>query len=317
MPMPQRRKAVFFFCAGEIDPVAGRVFQASRDNFSLESTDILVDDRPVLKYTDTEGNVFFYVRTEKVVSHDFTRYLPIMKRYFQDCDLAGIVTWHEGENAPDGILPVHTTGDVDSGNFGPADPELMRNLLLAMERDRLEEGLQDFRVVTEATHWSGMVYGGGGPERVQQYPVPLLDIEIGSSPGSWANEGAARVLAMSLPSVFKGDGRRLRNLLCAGGVHFEPAFANAVFQQWDHSAFGVSHILANQWLVTGKYEDPDGPARLEACVGTIRGGIEGIAFHDNLKGVYKDRFRRLASDLGIPVFKHQALRRPEEIQWTR
>lgn len=165
--------------------------------------------------------------------------------HFPDCGLAGIITWHEGENAP---------------------------------------------------------------ERVQQYPVPLLDIEIGSSPASWANEGAARVLARSLPAVFKGVGRRLRNLVCAGGVHFEPAFANAVFQQWDHSAFGISHILANQWLVTGKYEDPDGPARLEACAGTIRGGIEGIAFYDNLKGVYKDRSRKLAADLGIPVFKHQALR---------
>ena len=315
--MAQPRKAVFFFCVDRIDPVAGKVFQASREIFNLEATDILVDDRPVLKHTDGEGNVFYYVPTERVVSHDYVRYLPIMKRNFQDCDLAGIITWHEGENAPDGILPVHTTGDVDSGNFGPADPELMRNLLLAMERNRLEEGLQDFRVVTEATHWSGMVYGGGDPGRVPQYPVPLLDIEIGSSPASWANEGAARVLAKSLPAVFKADGHRLRNLLCAGGVHFEPAFANAVFQQWDHSAFGISHILANQWLITGKYEEPDGPERLAACVGTIRGGIEGIAFHDNLKGVYKDRFRKLAYDLGIPVFKHQALRRPEDIPWKK
>ena len=315
--MAQPGKAVFFFCVDRIDPVAGKVFQASREIFSLEATDIFVDDRSVLKHTDGEGNVFYYVPTERVVSHDYVRYLPIMKRNFQDCDLAGIITWHEGENAPDGILPVHTTGDVDSGNFGPADPELMRNLLLAMERNRLDEGLQDFRVVTEATHWSGMVYGGGDPGRVPQYPVPLLDIEIGSSPASWANEGAARVLAKSLPAVFKADGHRLRNLLCAGGVHFEPAFANAVFQQWDHSAFGISHILANQWLITGKYEEADGPERLAACAGTIRGGIEGIAFHDNLKGVYKDRFRKLASDLGIPVFKHQALRRPEDIPWKK
>jgi D-tyrosyl-tRNA(Tyr) deacylase len=192
----------------------------------------------------------------------------------------------------------------------------MRNLLHSMEKNRLEEGLLDFRVVTEATHWSGMVYGGGDPKMVPQYPVPMLDIEIGSSPGSWTNEGAAKVLANSLVTVFRSDGRRLRNLLCAGGVHFEPAFANAVFQDWENAAFGISHILANQWLVTGKYEEPDGPARLETCVGTIAGGIEGIAFHDNLKGVYKDRFRKLAADLGIPVFKHQALRHPEDIRWA-
>jgi hypothetical protein len=53
------------------------------------------------------------------------------------------------------------------------------------------------------------------------------------------------------------------------------------------------------------------------CVGTFRGGIEGIAFHDNLKGVYKDRFRKLAVDLGIPAFKHQTLRRPEDIPWAK
>jgi D-tyrosyl-tRNA(Tyr) deacylase len=293
------------------------VYQSARETFGLESTELLVDGMPVMKYVNGEGDLFYFVRTEKVVSHDYARYLPVMNGHFQDFDLAGIITWHGGENAPDGILTSHTTGDVDSGTFGPANPAFMRNLLLSMEKNRLEEGLLDFRVVTEATHWSGMVYGGGVPKMVPQYPVPMLDIEIGSTPGSWTSEGAAKVLANSLVAVFKSDGRRLRNLLCAGGVHFEPAFAGAVFQEWNDEAFGVSHILANQWLVTGKYEEPDGPARLEACVATIRGGIEGIAFHDNLKGVYKDRFRKLASDLGIPVFKHQALRRPEAIPWSK
>jgi D-tyrosyl-tRNA(Tyr) deacylase len=304
-------------CAGDVDPVAGTVFQASREIFSLEATEISVDGMPVMKYVDGEGNLFYFVRTEKVVSHDYARYLPIMNGRFRDFDLAGIITWHGGENAPDGILTSHTTGDVDSGLFGSANPAFMRNLLLSMEKNRLEEGLADFKVVTEATHWSGIVYGRGDPKMIQQYPVPMLDIEIGSSPGSWSNRGAAKVLAKSLVAVFKSDGRRLRNLLCAGGVHFEPAFSAAVFQVWDDEAFGVSHILANQWLVSGKYEEPNGPARLEACVGTIVGGIEGIAFHDNLKGVYKDRFRKLASDLGIPVFRHQALRHPETISWSK
>jgi len=309
-------KAVFFFCPESIDPVAGRVLEAVVESFAPGETGSLVDGRPVLQYSDGQGNTFSFVRTLKVVSHDYQRYLPVMNGYFQDCDLAGIITWHEGGNAPDGILTVHTTGDVSSGTFGPADPGLMRNLLLALERNRLEEGLDDFRVVTEATHWSGMVYGGQDPGLVHQYPVPLLDIEIGSTPGSWSNPGASRVIARSLVEVFRGDGRKVRNLLCAGGVHFEPAFASSVFQNWDGSAFGISHILANQWLVAGRYEGNDGPARLSACIGTIRGGIEGIAFHDNLKGVYKDRFRKLASDLGIPVFKHQVLRRPEDIPWA-
>lgn len=314
--MSQPLKAAFFFCSDPMDPVAGRVFQASREIFSLEDTGIFVGELPVLKYADKEGNVFYYVRTEKVVSHDYARYLPTMNGHFRDCALAGIITWHGGENAPDGILTSHTTGDVDSGTFGPAAPWFMRNLLLSMERYRLEEELHDFRVVTEATHWSGMVYGGGDPKMIAQYPVPMLDIEIGSAPGTWTHKGAAQVLAKSMVSVFQGDGRKLRNLLCAGGVHFEPSFASAVFQKWNDSAFGISHILANQWLVTGRYEEPDGAARLEACVGTIKNGIEGIVFHDNLKGIYKDRLRKLAADLGVPVFKHQALRRPEDIRWA-
>ena len=88
-----------------------------------------------------------------------------------------------------------------------------------------------------------------------------------------------------------------------------------MYGEWDDSALGVSHILANQWLVSGGYEDESGSARLEECVRSIRGGIDAIAFHDNLKGAFKDRFRSLGEQLGIPVLKHQALRKPEQIPW--
>ena len=314
--MTQSKKAVYFFCAHSVDHVAGHVFEAVRKLHGPGETDILVDRDPVLRYTDERGDSFWFVRTERVVSHDFTHYLPIMQRYFSDFDFAGIITWHAGENAPDNILTTHTTGDVDSGSFGPANPGYMRNLLLAMERSRVEAGLDSYRTTTEATHWSGMVYGGGTPDLIPQYPVPVLDIEIGSSPDCWSNPTAAAVLATSLFGVFTGDGRKARRLLCAGGVHFEPSFAAAALQTWDDWGFAVSHILANQWLVTGRYENDDGPERLEACVRSIAGGIDGIAFHDNLKGVYKDRFRALGAKLGVPAFKHQTLRHPETIAWA-
>ncbi len=314
--MERNKRAVFFFCGEPIDPVAGRVLQASAQIHSLEETDMIIDEEPVRKYTDPMGNSFWFVRTRKVVSHGYDRYLPVMNSHFSDFDVAGIITWHAGENAPDNILTSHTTGDVDSGNFGPANPQYLRNLLLAMEKNRMKAGLDDFFVTTEATHWSGMIYGGGSAEMIPRYPVPMLDIEIGSSPACWSNETAARVLAESLFSIFESDGRRVRNLLCAGGVHFERAFSGAVFQEWDDCAYGVSHILANQWLITGHYDDEGGPEKLEACVASIHGGIEAITFHDNLKGVYKDRFRSLAAEYGIPVFKHQNLRRPEEIPWA-
>lgn len=308
------KKAVYFFCDDPFDPVAGNVLREVRNLVSPDEGEIVIDGKPVLAFRDGDGNCFSFVRTNKVVSHDYGAYLPVMNGHFADCDVAGIITWHEGVNAPDHILTVHTTGDVDSGVFGAVDPLLMRNILMAMEGAREEEGLAAYSTVTEATHWSGMVYGEQSPELIAQYPAPVLDIEIGSSPQCWSDPKAARVLARGLISAFRGDGARIRNLLCAGGVHFDPNFAAAGFTSWEGGAFAVSHILANQWLVAGRYEDETGPERLERCVASIRGGIHCIAFHDNLKGPYKDRFRALADRLGIPAVKHQALRSPEKIR---
>lgn len=310
------RKAVFFFCVGPADPVAGKVFEALTGIFPTRATGLRIDDYELLGLELDTGDILHLVRTEGVLSHDYPRYLPLLNRHFRDYDFAGLVNWHEGANAPDAVLTVHSTGDVGSGQFGAAEPRLMRNLLLALERNRSTAKLEEFRVLTEATHWSGMVAGEGDPALIVQYPVPLVDIEIGSSPERWGDPRAAEVLARSLPEVFTDDGRRLRNLLCAGGIHFEPAFSAEVFRVWDDEAYGISHILANQWLVAGAYESDSGRARLEAAAASIRGGIEAIAFHDKLKGVYKDRLRQLGAALGVPVLKHQALRTPERIPWS-
>ncbi|MBA1334947.1 MAG: hypothetical protein HPY66_0568 [Firmicutes bacterium] len=311
------KKAVYFFCTNpDIDPVAGQVFNALQGIHRLHETSIIIDDNPVLKYSDYEENEFYFVKTHKVICHDYNYYLPIMNRYFSGFDMAGLITWHDGQNAPDGILSVHTTGDVDSGHFGPANPEYMRNLLLCLEKNRIEAGLDDYRVTTEATHWSGIIHNGGDPDMIPAFPVPLVDIEIGSTQARWSDFSAAKVIAQSLGGVFTNDGNKLNNLLCVGGVHFEPAFANAVFQTWDGNAFGISHIIANQWLITGQYEGEDGQAKLEGCINSIQGGIKGIAFHDNLKGAYKEQIRMLGRKYGIPVFKHQLLRRPQDI-WDK
>lgn len=315
--MSPGKRAVFFGADPGIDPVAGAVFKAIWDESCLTDTAMSVANQPVLKASDAAGDEFYFVRTAKVVCHDYDRYLPILQRYFADFDMAGLITWHEGHNAPDQIFSVHTTGDVDSRNFGPASPQYMHNLLWSLEKNRLAEGLADFKITTEGTHWSGMIYSRCPPALIPQYPVPLVDIEIGSTAASWSNQAAARVIARSLQDIFKVDGLKLKNLLCVGGVHFETGFASAVLQTWDDQAFGISHIIPNQWLVTGHYEDDMGLDKLEACIQSIQGGIAGIAFHDNLKGVYKEKLRSLGSRYNVPVVKHQALRRPREIPWTR
>lgn len=100
------------------------------------------------------------------------------------------------------------------------------------------------------------------------------------------------------------------------GIHFDPNFAEAVFTSWGNEAFGVSHILANQWLVSGEYEKESGFQRALDCISAIDGGVEAIVFHDKLKGCYKDLVRRLGTELKLPIYKHQRLRHPEELEWT-
>ena len=85
--MTQPKKAVYFFCVHSVDHVAGHVFEAARKLHGPGETDILVDRDPVLRYTDEKGDSFWFVRTERVVSHDFTHYLPIMQRIFRTAPL--------------------------------------------------------------------------------------------------------------------------------------------------------------------------------------------------------------------------------------
>ena len=309
------RKAVYFFCADPAkDPVAHSCFEASKRLCKLVDAGFEVDGHPVLMLEDSAGNSLYYVRINDVLSHDYAKYLPILNERFSNFDFAGLVNWHEGKNAPDAILTVHTTGDVVSGHFGASAPALTRSLMLAIEENRKLAGLEGFTTISEATHWSGVVYGGS-PELIPRFPVPLVDIEIGSSPASWTNQAAIDVVARSLPVVFEAAGAEanLRVLLCFGGVHLEASFAQAVLNTKDEYALAAAHILPNHWIVEGGYDSPDGLEKLDACVKSVKGGIHAIAFHDNLKGAYKAQLRAFAERLAVPIFKHQALRQPQSL----
>ncbi|MDR1125967.1 MAG: D-aminoacyl-tRNA deacylase [Deltaproteobacteria bacterium] len=273
----------------------------------------------VLKQRDERGNEYYFVPTEVPVCLDYPKYLPEMNGHFGAFDIAGMVTWHEGGSAPPKVLTVHSIGDVKAGVYGPTNPVYSRNLLRAMARGRAAFGLDEYEVMTEATHWSGSHVSGTPAELMRQFPVPMLDIEVGSAPGGWDNPEACRALAEALLQVFDSDEKRLRNILCLGGTHFEANFSQAVFTDWQTGegaeTFGVSHVLANQWLVSGEYEKERGLAFASAAVEAIAGGIEAVAFHDKLKGCYKDLARALGEKYGVPILKHQRLRNPAEIQW--
>lgn len=310
---PTNRGAVYFLCDDPSrDPVAHRVFAEADERWGLEDAGIRVDGREVRFHRDLHGNEFRFVRTADVLSHDYPRYLPVLHEHFADADFAGVVNWHEGANAPPRILCAHTTGDVPSGVFGAAHPQCTRNLLRALEHHRRAQGLDDWTVTTEATHWSGIPHGGT-PEMLARYPVPLVDVEIGSAPEDWANPRAVAALASALVHVFDAEEPVLRSLLCVGGVHFEPAFSAAVLADSADHPLAVTHVLANQWIVGGRYEDETGLERMAEAARTIAGGVHAVAFHDNLKGAHKDRCRALAERLGVPAFKHQRLRAPAEL----
>lgn len=307
------KKAVYFFCKDlERDPVAFRIFDVSTKFLNLKETDILIDDCKVLYYEDDENNLFYYVRTNEVLSHDYATYLPVLNQHFDDFDFAGLVNWHAGQNAPEGVLSVHTTGDVPSVSFGNADPVCMRNLLLTIESNRKELMLDDFSTVTEATHWSGVPYNGD-VKLIPQFRVPLVDIEIGSSMVSWSNGKAAEAIARALPHVFDDRGPA-KSILCVGGIHFESSFYNALFI--GEIPVSITHVIANQWISCGEYEGEKGVQSLDACVKTIKGGVDAIFFHDNLKGAYKQVCRELAAKLGIPAYKHQILRKLDNSIFT-
>ncbi|MDO9509221.1 MAG: D-aminoacyl-tRNA deacylase, partial [Thermovirgaceae bacterium] len=304
------RKAVYFFCVRDgYDHVSRLAFERVREIFHPRELDIEVDGYPVMEHVDEHGNRFCFMRQEMLVSYDFRRYLPVLREHFLDFDLAAEVNWHEGANAPDKVLTVHTIGDVEAGIFPPADSRFMRNLLHALEKNRSDAGLDDFTVVTEATHWTG-TFKDQNPEDLHSFPIPMLDIEIGSTPASWEHAGAIKVLTRSLTSPFSSE-EPLSNVICVGGVHFEHSFSEAAMNA-DHP-FGISHILPNQWIVSGGYGSEENYSKLLAAARSIRGGVRAVVYHEGIKSVCRDQCRRLGEELGVPVLKHKALRKPADL----
>ena len=310
-------KAVYFICNNHNwGHVSWRVWDLlEKEGFFEQKAGFQFAGQDVMK-CERNGNEFYFAPTDIALCLDYPRFLPDMLAHFADADMSGMITWHEGGNAPDNVLTVHSLGDMASGCYGKANPRYMRNLLLAFERNRVELGLEQYHVTTEATHWSGVHDGHGDPSLLLQFPVPMVDIEVGSAPVSWDDETACLALVRTLAHVFDDDGKQVHNLLCVGGVHFEPNFAEAALHSWGDEAFGVTHCLANQWLVSGEYETEAGFERACKCVESIEGGIEAIVFHDKMKGCYKDLVRKLGAHYNVPIYKHQRIRSPETMEFA-
>jgi D-tyrosyl-tRNA(Tyr) deacylase len=308
------RTAVFTLCPDRSrDKAAPGIWDALARTLELRDTGTQVEGFPVMEHLDAAGDRFVFIRTQVVVTTDNRRYMGALEPYFGVASLLGIVNWHEGGGAPEAIFTAHTIADSPSGQFGPVAPRLLRGMLFALEEARATAGLDRFTTWTEASHWSGTRYGQP-PELLHAIPVPVLDIEIGSEPASWTDPRASEVVARALPGVFRNADAagELVPLLCLGGLHFEPSFREAALGSGRPYGLGTGHILPNQWLVGGEYEEGDGLAMLRAAAQSIQGGIAAIVFHDNLKGPLKALGRALGEELGVPALKHQRLRNPED-----
>lgn len=309
------KKAVYFFCTDyERDEVAPRVLDYTKENYDLKLIDFKFADRNVYEYTDDIGNLFSFVETDKVLSYDYDLYIPLLNKYFGDYDVAGVVNWHGGKNAPDKILTVHSTGDVVGKVFAPSNPIYLRNLMLAIEENRVKEGLDDFTTMTEATHWTGSIRGQD-INLIDKYQVPIFDIEIGSTLESWKNPVAVSILANSLFRVFDNERdpslNDIKVLLCAGGMHFEDSFSKVILNT--EKPISIGHVLSAQWMVQGEYDKDENYQYLQKCVESISMKVDGIVFHDNIKSAYKNQVKKLGEELGIPVFKYKKLKNPKDL----
>ncbi len=89
-------------------------------------------------------------------------------------------------------------------------------------------------------------------------------------------------------------------------MHFELAFSNVILNK--EYPIAITHILPNQWIVNGNYDTEEGAKKIEDCIKTIIGGVDGMVFHGNLKSVYKNKCKEVGEKLEIPVFKHKILK---------
>ena len=109
--------------------------------FSPEPEGWSVDGYPVTRCRDAWGHTHRFLRTRTLVSYDYAAYLPVLRERFAGADLAGEVTWHAGDNAPDRVLTAHTIGDVPSGVFCPSPRSTgFEELVRIMTEHDLKEG---------------------------------------------------------------------------------------------------------------------------------------------------------------------------------
>lgn len=292
--------AFLFCCDPAIDPCAHHVFAALRSDDVYEAG-YDFDGFPVLERRRPSGGRNFLIRTRDVVSHDYDTYVPMLNEALTQCRFVVVVNWHEGPNAPDRVLTVHSTGDVVSGVFALTDHSAFRALLRELDTQRAALCGSDFATWIEATHWSG-IPKGGDPRLIDQFTKPVFDLEIGSSPSAWSDRRAVRAVAnVCLADLEFDEGP---GFVYFGGTHFESNATEAVLA----GGFAPAHVLSNHWLVSGGYGTPRGAPKLESCMASCSGELDCLVIHKGLKGEVRAAVNDFARVRNCEVVDHRAFR---------
>lgn len=265
-----------------------------------------VEGRPVERCALPGGHTLYLAETTALACAEYPAIADELNLHFGACEFIGLVNWHTGNNAPPRIFCAHSTADIPTGIFGPTSGAHLRAVLMAMEAERASVGLNEWRVLYEASHWSGPGYGRPAAE-LGAVRVPVFDIEIGSFADEWADPRAHEVMAKGLARVFEFVDDSAPRALFLGGTHFEPSATEATI-----TGIAIEHHLPNQWLVSGNYGEPGAEERVVAAAKSCRRPPQLIVYHDGLKGMYKDCARRAAALLSIPCLSHRKLR---TIEW--
>jgi D-tyrosyl-tRNA(Tyr) deacylase len=294
---------VFFFCTDLArDPCAANVFHVLERLPGVVAAGGEFDGFPILSARRDDGCEALFVRTRDVVSNDYARYAGQLTERFGQARLAVVVNWHEGAKAPDRVLTFHSTGDVVAGIYAPTIPSLFSGYIRALERERVRGGLDIYRTLVEATHWSGIVYGGSA-KQILDFPLPIYDMEIGSSPACWSDPEACAALARTCV-IGPEQSADCPVILFCGGIHFEENVTKAVLSEQVHAG----HVLPNHWLEASDDSEVDAAAKLGACVASYVEAPHLLVVHKGLASRLRHQCLAFGDGAGMSGISHKQMR---------
>jgi len=296
-------KALYIICNNpDTDLVGYNVFEYLKENYEMEYLEYNSELCDIYLIKD-DLHEYYLMLTDDHVMHYTDKYLDFLNEHFLDVEVAVHVNYHEGAAAPDKVLSVHHVGDILTETYLPYDPKYATNLLVNMEKLRKENGLDDFTCESETTHFSGVVTDIN-PRILLDYPINNIDLEIGSLPESFNNELAIKIISEAMFEIFNDTPEKRINVLYLGGAHFEATYTNAILNE-EYPIY-LSHQLCGLWLMQTDYEK-DGYTMLKDLIEKSTIKYDALVFHEKAKKI-KPILQQLGDDLGIKVFKYNALK---------